>query len=262
MVGLVIRLPNKTRPSLKTNLVFFIDKCFIFDKFILMQLNVSALEKKAITSALNQDWEEAIKVNGEILEKIPDDRDASIRLGRALLMNKDYAKAKKIFKQILDADPINKIAQKNYKLAAEKKDDVAGKDIAKLTKAYIKEPGTTVQIELKTEKKYLKSLEIGQELGLRINKTKLNFIDTEKDRDLGEIKDETSVIVFKAKQDNKHVTAKVIKIKDESVVIALQSKFPIFRSEKQIEKPFMKRDVLDEPELDVTETESIDIEEE
>jgi tetratricopeptide (TPR) repeat protein len=223
-----------------------------------MQLNVQALAKKAINAALDQEWEKAVEINEEILEKSPDNKDAKTRLGRAYLKTKDYTKAKKIFKEILDADPINKIAQKNYKLASEKKDDVtAGREMGKATKAYIKEPGTSIQVEVVIEdKRMLKSIELGQSLDTRCNKKTLNLVNPATKKSVGSISDGICDAAYKAKVDGKDIKAKVIKIKEESIVVTLSCKSPIFKSEKQQEKPFMKMDLSEEPEIDVSETEN------
>ena len=224
-----------------------------------MKFNQQALSKKAIDAALKQDWKAATQLNEQILEKNPNDIDAKTRLGRAYLKTKKYSKAKKIYKQILDNDPINKIAQKNYKLAsAQKSDDKTDANLLNNSNEFIKEPGTTYQVELEAPKTTLKKLKTGQEVVLRHYKTKLSFYVKKGRKELGVVTNELKDIVYDARQEKKDVSAKVVKIKDESFIVLLKCKSPIFKSEKQSEKPFMKKSMLDEPAVDVSETEEQD----
>ena len=99
------------------HLKLFIDFWCIFDNFIHMQQSLSALEKKAIKLALCENWAEAIATNKELLDLDPTNLQAKIRLGRAYLLSKDFRNASKMFKAVLEQDPINQIAKKNYELA-------------------------------------------------------------------------------------------------------------------------------------------------
>ncbi|GIW69706.1 MAG: hypothetical protein KatS3mg101_0453 [Patescibacteria group bacterium] len=71
-----------------------------------MQLSLAILSKKAIEAALAHDWQKAIELNTQILEKYPNNLETKIRLGRALIQVKQFEKAKKIFKEVLAVDPI------------------------------------------------------------------------------------------------------------------------------------------------------------
>lgn len=73
----------------------------------------STLTKKAIQAALDKDWSKAVNLNEKVLEGNPSDLKALLRLGKALIHEKEYEKAAKTFEKVLKADPINKIAQKN-----------------------------------------------------------------------------------------------------------------------------------------------------
>ncbi len=226
-----------------------------------MQFNLQALSKKAINAALNQEWELAVQLNEEILEKVPEEKDAKIRLGRAYLKTKNYSGAKKIFKQILEVDPINKIAQKNYQLATEKKDDVnTGKEISKINKAYIKEPGTSTQIEVKViDKRSMRSIELGQSLNLRSYKTKTD-VELDSGKEIGLLEGEMAKVLYDAKKQEKEVSAKVIKVKQDSIIVTLSCRQPIFKSEKQYEKPFMKMDLDEDSESEESESDVISAE--
>lgn len=221
-----------------------------------MQPSLKILNKKAINSALNCNWEEAIELNTLILEKNENDDAAKIRLGRAYLKTKQFAKAKKIFKEILQKDPINKIAQKNYKLAEEKNsDNKSSNDKTTSSKALIKEPGTTTQVRITVKEKLLKDLESGDEVQLNSYKTKLNFIDSISKKELGNIQDNLAKLVYKAKQEGKQFKASVLKVNEEYVDILIKCNCSIFKSEKQQEIPFTRGLIEDEPEIELPEVE-------
>jgi len=222
-----------------------------------MQVNVQMLEKKSIESALKKDWEEAIELNQQILEKDGSNKNAKIRLGRAYIKVKKFSEAKKIFKEVLEIDPINSIALKNYKLASEENPDNKTDTIAKDTTAVlIKEPGTTKQIDLEASQNLLSKLEPGQKLIIKSFKTKLSFFLGNKE--VGSIKNDATHAVYKAKKAGLDVTANVIKPNDSHFTILLRCKKPIFRSEKQRERPYLGNSLISEekikiPELEVSE---------
>jgi tetratricopeptide (TPR) repeat protein len=75
----------------------------------------STLRGKAIQFALNKEWKKASKANKKILESNPQNKKALLRLGKALIHLNNYSEAQKTFEKVLEQDPINKIAKKNLK---------------------------------------------------------------------------------------------------------------------------------------------------
>ena len=71
------------------------------------------LAQKAISSALNGNWEETVNLNRQILKSNPKDIDSLNRLARAYRELGDIEKAKKITLRVLKLDPYNKIALKS-----------------------------------------------------------------------------------------------------------------------------------------------------
>ena len=67
----------------------------------------------AITQATENDWQSAANTNLELLEIIPNDVEASNRLGRAYIELGKFAEATKAFKYSLSLSPHNTIASKN-----------------------------------------------------------------------------------------------------------------------------------------------------
>lgn len=68
---------------------------------------------EAITLATQGKWQDAVMVNREIIEVIPDDVEALNRLGKALAETGRYAEARKALENSLQISPTNSIARKN-----------------------------------------------------------------------------------------------------------------------------------------------------
>lgn len=69
---------------------------------------------EAIALAMQSRWEEAVAVNGSIIEIFPDDADAYNRLGKALTQLGRYTEAKEAYGRALGIEPNNTIAKKNF----------------------------------------------------------------------------------------------------------------------------------------------------
>ncbi|MFC1756012.1 tetratricopeptide repeat protein [Patescibacteria group bacterium] len=219
-----------------------------------MQDNVQILEKKSIEAALRKDWQAAIELNQQILDKDTDNKNAKVRLGRAFIKVKKFSEAKKIFKEVLEIDPINSIALKNYKLASEKNpDSKAEVDTENSTKVLIKEPGTTTQVGIDAPDSLLATLEPGQKLTIKSYKTKLTFFLGKKE--IGSIKNGVSHAVYYAKKDGCDVVASVIKPNKTHFTVLLKCKKPIFESEKQRERPYLGGSLLGEEKVEIPELE-------
>lgn len=70
------------------------------------------LAQKAISVALEGNWEKAIEINKAILKENSDDTDALNRLARAFAELGDMAIARKTAQKVLKIDPFNPIASK------------------------------------------------------------------------------------------------------------------------------------------------------
>ncbi len=74
------------------------------------------LTTQAVNAALGSNWNEAIKINLEILKEKKDDVEALNRLARAYKESGDYKLAQKTYHKVIILDRYNPIAQKNLKL--------------------------------------------------------------------------------------------------------------------------------------------------
>lgn len=77
------------------------------------------LAQKAIKSALDLDWHQAIKINKMIIQEDKEDIDALNRLAHAYFENGDIPKATKTSKEVLKLSPNNNIAKKSLERYAQ-----------------------------------------------------------------------------------------------------------------------------------------------
>jgi tetratricopeptide (TPR) repeat protein len=127
------------------------------------------LSQKAIKLALSCKWEEAIKVNEEILKSDKKDVDALNRLARAYAEIGKITKAKKVCKNVLKIEPSNSIAQKaliRYKKSKSNSKTLADKS-AKASD-FLEEPGKTKIVSLLNvgDSKIISSLDAGDEVSM------------------------------------------------------------------------------------------------
>ncbi|MFC1621783.1 tetratricopeptide repeat protein [Patescibacteria group bacterium] len=202
-----------------------------------MRINVSVLSKKAVNAALKQNWPEAIEINQEILDKNTDDKDAKIRLGRAYMHTNKYAAAKKLFKEVLNVDPINSVAKKNYELAS-KNIKVNGNHIN--PKSLLKEPGKCIQVTLPLECKSKLEFAPGEDLPMKVGSATTS-IWKEKSK-LITIGNDIARKLYKAKQSGNNCETCFVKFNDESkeITVIIKCTQPIFKGEKQHEKPYVR----------------------
>lgn len=123
---------------------------------------VLKLQQQAISAAKSQDWEKAFQANQELLELKPLDVNTLNRLGATYLQLKKPRKAQQTFKQVLDLDRSNKLAQKHLQRIKDKQNTSLP---AFSNESFIEEPGKTKSVELYrlADKNVLKKVSIGQE---------------------------------------------------------------------------------------------------
>jgi tetratricopeptide (TPR) repeat protein len=219
-----------------------------------MQESIPTLVKKAISASLKGEWKEAVEYNKSILEKSPKDLDAKIRLGRALMHTGDFTQAKKIFKEVLKADPINQVALRNYKLASDKKVEKVGQTVID-PKSLIKEPGVTTEVTIESITKRLSAENFtpGETLEIILTNSNVEFYKKNGNKStlIGKTNSELLKKLTKAKKMHGEFSAYFSNGKDSKLTILVKSTVPVFRAEKQEVKPYIKRGSIEEPELEV-----------
>lgn len=147
--------------------------------------------QKAISLALNGNWEEAIKANLEILKESPDDVDALNRLARAYAETGNIAKAQASAQKVLKIDPVNPIAQKcleRWKSAKNTEKHFTG---TFNSESFLEEPGKTKLVQLVNpgDSKILATLDSGEEVSLITHTHKVSVI-TSSGKYIGRISDD------------------------------------------------------------------------
>ncbi|MFZ2664509.1 MAG: tetratricopeptide repeat protein [Patescibacteria group bacterium] len=229
-----------------------------------MHLSLAVLSKKAIEASLQLKWKEAIELNSTILKEYPNNTDAKIRLGRAYLQEKDFTKAKKMFKEVLKLDPINALALKNLELAKNGKSECpAGGSSHLNTKSLLKEPGTTheTKVPVKTKSIHVDDFLSGEELPIKIKRKSIDVYKIKKGKKIliGEITDNYIVQrVSHSVDKGEKVCISFVRVKDQDIWIIIKASAPIFKPDKLEIRPYLKKGTIEEPELEIEAEEEIE----
>lgn len=138
---------------------------------------------QAIDFALSCRWEEAEKLNTEMLQDDPNNTQYLNRLAKAKFELGKYTECKKIYAQVLEIDPYNAIAQKNSKkLSSIKKDSILknGSNASAISASFFyEEPGVTTLVSLVkvAEPQKLVALSPGSLVNLNLKKKGISVTD-------------------------------------------------------------------------------------
>lgn len=148
------------------------------------------LERQAIKAAQEQRWEDAVKLNTEILETDPRNVSALNRLGMSYLQTHKTAKAKAVYQSVLKIDPYNPIAAKYIKLGLTAQ---APASPALSYADFIEEPGKTKTVQLcrVADQKVLDNMSIASSVEL-IQKNHCIAVETPNHTYLGTLPDDLS----------------------------------------------------------------------
>lgn len=146
----------------------------------------SNLSDQAIQAALNCRWEEALKLNKQILKVDPQNIDALARCAKAYVELGRSNLAKKFYSEVLQYDPYNPIALKNLKIIkafkSNGKPHINGNGDNKLSASlFLQEPGKTKIVNLLNvcEPQKLSSAFCGMKVEMIIKNRKLIVVDVE-----------------------------------------------------------------------------------
>ena len=144
---------------------------------------------QAIALAMQNRWEEAVKVNQSILDVFPDDTDALNRRGRALTEMGRYREAREAYQRTVELDPTNTIARKNLARLATLKVEEAPPSREKVDpRMFIAETGKTGVVTLfhPAPRDVLAKVAAGDQVSLRIEGRRLK-VETLTSEFLGDI---------------------------------------------------------------------------
>jgi tetratricopeptide (TPR) repeat protein len=141
------------------------------------------LAQKAVSCALDGKWDEAVKVNKQILKHDPEDVDALNRLARAWAELGHLSKAKKIAQKVLKIDSFNTIAAKSLKKWKGLKKGEVKTTKPSSANAFLEEPGKTkivTLVHLGDQKKVLAKLNAGDEVKLKPHAHRISIVTKER----------------------------------------------------------------------------------
>ncbi len=164
----------------------------------------SSLSEQAINSALDSQWEKALKINKKILKVDPQNVDALNRKARAYMELGKINLTKKYYSEVLKIDPYNPIARKNLKIiksfhgSSNKPNGIIITPLqnghSRLSPSlFLQEPGKTKMVNLLkvAEPQKLSQAYCGMKVEMAIKNRKITIID-ESSNYLGVIPDDVS----------------------------------------------------------------------
>lgn len=183
----------------------------------------------AIKAAFDNDWEKAITLNQQILEKDPEDIDALNRLGFAQIQSENLAQAKKVFNQVLTIDKYNSIAKKNLeriKSIPKKKQTTKAKNQQRTSFAlrfFIEEPGKTriVNVINPAPAKVLSSLNVGDNVYLHPRKRSIEVRNAYKQY-LGALPDDVAFRLLKFLKASNQYQVRIKKIQSNNLTVFIR----------------------------------------
>jgi len=159
------------------------------------------LKDQAIKSALENNWNDAYKINFRLLEENPEDIDTLNRLAFSLIKLSKFKQAKDAYQKVIQLDKTNPIATKNLKkLETMSKQKGSKKSLSAdttnantsmpLDELFIEETGKTKTVELKNvaDKKSLSLLQPGDLVCLAVKRSKI-FIQSYDKKYIGMLPD-------------------------------------------------------------------------
>lgn len=197
------------------------------------QTTAEELHRLAIAAALNCQWEEAVRLNQQLVDTPPVDITTLNRLARALCELGRYKDAKKIYQEVLELDPYNSIAQKNLKKISASKDDESlnhggnGATNRVFSAAvFLQEPGITKIVNLTkiAEPQKLLMLSAGTIVNL-VPKTKTITVVDGDNHYIGVLPDDTSYHLMRLIKGGNKYQAIVKSVKPNSVTVLLRETY-------------------------------------
>jgi len=186
--------------------------------------NSALLRAAAIEAVKNSDWTAAVQINQEILSKFPKDLSAMNRLGLAYLKLANDKEAKKIFKQVVDLDRSNIIANKHLNKIKnkEKTPDI----IFNAEADFIEEPGKSKIISLHrlTGRAQLSKLKVGENCFLLTKNRYISVVDSKK-KHIGALPEDISFRLSKLISNGNEYICIIYRIDDKQCCVQLKESF-------------------------------------
>lgn len=194
------------------------------------------LRQEAIGAAKNSDWPKAISINQEILQCYGNDLEAMNRLGLAFLKNKQEAEAKKTFKQVLEIDGSNIIANKHLEKIKNK--ESSADIIFDQNNDFIEEPGKSkiVTLHRLAGKEQLKKLKVGQACFLQLKNRYISLID-ENSKHIGALPEDISFRLSRLIGNGNEYRCVIYKVSDKICMVQIKETLRSKKNEQIVSFP-------------------------
>ena len=182
--------------------------------------------EEAVRLAAQSRWEDAIRLNQEILAQFPSEVDAHNRLGKALTETGKIKEARASYQRALDLEPTNTIARKNLeRLEAMKGKAEPDKAQQVDTSLFIEEMGKTGATFLRPQNmKLLATLSPGDEVSLVPAGSRLT-IETAAGEYIADVEPKLSVRLSKLIAGGNKYAAAVASIGEDNVRVMIKETF-------------------------------------
>ncbi len=185
-----------------------------------------SLKDQAIKLALENNWEEAIRINLEILEAQSKDIDGLKRLAYAYMQAGKFSDAEKTYQDIIELDRTNPIPTKNLRKlqTLSKQNGVAGSNhVNHMDNVFIQEAGKTKTVDLTNvaDKRTLLNLQHGDDIFLTIKRSKI-FAQTMDKTYVGMLPDNIGIRLASFMKGGNEYQACVKGVDDKSVTIFIK----------------------------------------
>lgn len=217
-----------------------------------MPNEMQRLAQEAIEAALKKDWKRASLLNKEIIDYDDQNVPALNRLAKAYIEIDKYEDARKVLKVVLKLDPINPTAKKNLEYATAHRKALGTLPLPD-TKSFIKEPGTTKEFIFIILAKGItaKKFYLGEPLTVKQEGHKVSLFKSSGEL-LGIFDTITAEKLITATKKGGNIKSYYLGGNEKEIHVLVKSSIPIFKAEKQDLKPYIKRDTIEEPELELS----------
>lgn len=203
------------------------------------------LKDQAIKSALENNWNDAYKINSQLLEENPDDIDTLNRLAFSLIKLSKFKQAKEAYQKVIQLDKTNPIATKNLKkLETMSKQKGSKKSLTAdttnistsmpLDELFIEEAGKTKTVELKNvaDKKSLSLLQPGDLVCLAVKRSKI-FIQSYDKKYIGMLPDSIGMRLITFIKGGNEYQACIKALTEKTVIVFIKESKKVSKFKNQ-----------------------------
>jgi tetratricopeptide (TPR) repeat protein len=187
------------------------------------------MSQEAIALAMQGRWKEALTINENIIESIPDDVDAYNRLGKAYFELNEFDKAKEAYNKALEIAPNNTIAKKNIvKLSQLKGSKVTVKEDRPKASLhlFIGDVGKSGVINLQqiAATRVLAKITAGDQVNLKVTGQQL-LVENEDGEYLGKVESQHGPRLAKMITAGNKYTAAIVSVDDNKVKVMIRETY-------------------------------------